>query len=148
MTASTLAFRIAVLLALAGFGVGLYMGISHDHAVAPAHAHLLLLGWLSLFAFGAFYRFNPMLDRGRFAFLQVMFWAISVTVMALGIALITTGGQGRGEPLAGIGSIGVFLGMIAFAIQVFRSGVPVADTAAADPRRQEVLCLGEVDAAR
>ena len=53
MKASTLCFRAAVLLVLAGMVWGLQMAISEDHSAFPAHAHLNLLGWVSLFLFGS-----------------------------------------------------------------------------------------------
>jgi len=52
MQASAFSFRAATLFALAGIGMGIAMGVMHDHAVMPAHAHLNLLGWVSLFLFG------------------------------------------------------------------------------------------------
>jgi hypothetical protein len=38
-------FVAAALAALGGMGLGLYMGLAHDFTLAPAHAHLNLLGW-------------------------------------------------------------------------------------------------------
>jgi hypothetical protein len=47
--ASSLSFKAAVVFALAGMVMGIAMAASHDHSVFPAHAHLNLLGWVSLF---------------------------------------------------------------------------------------------------
>jgi hypothetical protein len=35
---------------------------AHDHSIMPAHAHLNLLGWVSLFLFGIFYKLIPDLN--------------------------------------------------------------------------------------
>ncbi len=67
MKASALSFRAAVLFALIGMGMGIAMAIARDHSVMPAHAHLNLLGWVSLFLFGIYYRLNPALDVSRLA---------------------------------------------------------------------------------
>jgi hypothetical protein len=71
MNASTLCFRAAVLLLLAGMVWGLQMAISGDHSAFPAHAHLNLLGFVALFLFGIFYRLNPTIETHRFAAPQV-----------------------------------------------------------------------------
>jgi hypothetical protein len=44
-----LLFRISVSLGLAGMGFGIFMGIRQDFALAPAHAHLNLLGFVVMF---------------------------------------------------------------------------------------------------
>jgi hypothetical protein len=38
------------------------MAASRDHSSTPAHAHLNLLGWVSLFLFGIYYRMHPTAD--------------------------------------------------------------------------------------
>jgi hypothetical protein len=56
MNASTLSFRAATIFAVAGISMGIAMAVMRDHAIMPAHAHLNLLGWVSLFLFGIYYR--------------------------------------------------------------------------------------------
>jgi hypothetical protein len=48
-------FGAAVVYALGGMVLGMYMGGSNDHTLAPVHAHINLLGWASLAIMGAFY---------------------------------------------------------------------------------------------
>jgi len=67
LKASVLCFRAAVLLVIAGMLWGIVMGISEDHSTMPAHAHLNLLGWVSLFLFGIYYHLHPTIDRNRLA---------------------------------------------------------------------------------
>jgi hypothetical protein len=97
---------------------GLAMAISEDHTTLSAHAHLNLLGWVSLFLFGLFYRLHPALDAARIARLQVMIWTAGTVVMAIGVAMIRTGYPG--EPLAAVGSLGVLASIVMFAWQVIR----------------------------
>ena len=52
MKASALSFQAAVVFVVAGMIWGIVMAISEDHSAMPAHAHLNLLGWVSLFLFG------------------------------------------------------------------------------------------------
>ncbi|HEY4136285.1 MAG TPA: cytochrome-c oxidase [Alphaproteobacteria bacterium] len=111
-------FRIAVLYALIGMCAGIAMAATQNFAPAPAHAHLLLLGWLSMFVYGIFYKMHPQ-TQGKLAIAQ--FWAANVGLWGLvsGIFLIVTGHH-QAEPLAAVGGLCALLGMILFAVQVFR----------------------------
>jgi hypothetical protein len=120
MRASKLCFLAAVLAAIAGMLWGLDMAISENHAAAPAHAHLNLLGWVSLFLFGTFYRLHPQLDATKLALAQVWVWIIGTIIMAIGIGLISNGTTSA-EPIAAVGSLIVLADMLLFAWLVFRS---------------------------
>ena len=120
MKASSLSFRLAVLCVLAGMLWGIHMAVSDDHSAFPAHAHLNLLGWVSLFLFGLYYRLHPVLERDRRAHIQVWSWLVGTVVMAIGVAMIHTG-NASGEPLAAGGSIIVLASMLLFAWMVFRA---------------------------
>ena len=52
-------FLVAALCGLAGMAWGTHMGMSGDHSLSPAHAHLNLLGWVSLSIMGGFYALSP-----------------------------------------------------------------------------------------
>jgi len=52
-------FLVAALCGLAGMAWGSQMGMSGDHSLSPAHAHLNLLGWVSLSIMGGFYALSP-----------------------------------------------------------------------------------------
>ena len=120
MKASSLSFQAAVLIVLAGMVWGLQMAITNDHSAFPAHAHLNLLGFVSLFLFGFYYRMYPSLDQSRAAFAQVSMWIAGTVVMAVGVGLVHTGHAG-GDPIAAIGSIIVLVAMLTLAWLVFRS---------------------------
>ncbi|HWM48896.1 MAG TPA: hypothetical protein VNR11_18495 [Xanthobacteraceae bacterium] len=119
MTASTTSFKWAIALGLTGILIGIAMAASHDHAVMPAHAHLNLLGWVSLFLMGIFYRLHPALDATRAALIQVGAWIVGTVVLAIGVAAIHLG-YPAAEPVAVIGSLIVLGAMIGFAVIVFR----------------------------
>lgn len=105
------------------------MAASQDHAIMPAHAHLNLLGWVSLFLFGIFYERRPTLDRGRLAMIQVWVWSFGTVFMTIGVAAIHLG-YVEFEPVAGIGALTVLGGMLLFAYLVFRPGDSLSATAA------------------
>ncbi len=119
MKASSLSFLAAVIAAAAGMAWGLIMGISENHATMPAHAHLNLLGWVSLFLIGIFYHLHPALDQSRIALIQVCVWITGTVIVTLGVALLTSG-IALGNPLAAAGSLIVLAAMLLFGWLVFR----------------------------
>jgi peptidoglycan/LPS O-acetylase OafA/YrhL len=128
MTASSLSFRTAVVLALLGILMGIIMAATHDHSLMPAHAHLNLLGWVSLFLFGIYYRLYPAIDTSRLALTQVALWTLGTVILTLGVAALNLG-KAQAEPIAIAGSLLVLADMMLFALVVFRA----TDTAAQTP---------------
>jgi putative Mn2+ efflux pump MntP len=119
MKASSLSFRAAVILLAAGMIWGIVMGISEDHSTMPAHAHLNLLGWVSLFLFGIYYHLHPAIDRTRLAVVQVWIWIAGTIILTIGVALVHSG-HAIGDPLAAISSLIVFGDVLLFGWLVFR----------------------------
>jgi hypothetical protein len=98
---------------------GLVMAITVDHSSMPAHAHLNLLGWVSLFLFGIYYQLHPWLEGAKSARVQVWGWIVGTIILAIGVALVHTG-HVIGDPIAAVGSILVLLDMLLFGWLVFR----------------------------
>ncbi|WLR57372.1 hypothetical protein LC048_11250 [Mesobacillus subterraneus] len=48
--------RFAAIFGLIGTFMGSHMAGAGDYAMRPIHAHILLVGWLSVFAWGIFYK--------------------------------------------------------------------------------------------
>lgn len=119
MRASSLSFRIAVLMAVAGMIWGIMMAMSGDHSAMPAHAHLNLLGWVSLFLFGIFYHLHPVIDHNHAARVQVWVWSLATVVLATGVGLIHTG-HDVGDPIAAVGSLVLLADMLVFGWLVIR----------------------------
>jgi peptidoglycan/LPS O-acetylase OafA/YrhL len=119
MKASSLSFRAAVLLVVAGMIWGITMAISENHQTMPAHAHLNLLGWVSLFLFGVFYHLHPAMDRSRVAIVQVWIWIGATVLLSIAVGMIYTG-RAIGDPIAAIASIVILADMLLFGWLVFR----------------------------
>ena len=122
MKASSVSFQAAVLFVIAGMLWGLQMAISGNHAAFPAHAHLNLLGWVSLFLFGVFYHLHPAIDRSRAALIQVWVWIAGTAIQAVGVGMVHTSGTADGEPFAKAGSVMVLASMLLFTWLVYRRG--------------------------
>ncbi|KLK92882.1 hypothetical protein AA309_12235 [Microvirga vignae] len=125
MTASSLSFKLAVLFVIAGMAMGIGMAASQNHAIMPAHAHLNLLGWVSLFLFGIYYERRPALNASRMALIQVALWSVGTVIMTIAVAAIHLGYHAA-DPIAAISSIIVLAAMLMFAYFVFRPA-PVAE---------------------
>lgn len=126
MRASALCFRAAVVFLAVGMTWGMIMGISQDHSAMPAHAHLNLLGWVSLFLMGLYYRLHPSLDGTRIALAQVCLWTICSIVHPAGMGLVLRGHM-IGGPMIGLGSVQLLLSLALLGWQVFRGEAADSD---------------------
>ena len=113
--------KLAVVYGLSGMVLGSIMGISGNFANRDVHAHIGLLGWLSMAVMGICYRVFPALARSRLATAHFWLFNLGLPVMLAGLWAIVPGQADKGEPLAGIGASGIMLGMASFAINVWRN---------------------------
>ena len=132
MKASSLSFQAAVVMAIAGMIWGIQMAVTLDHSAMPAHAHLNLLGWVSLFLFGIFYHLHPAIDASRAAIVQVWSWIVATVVLTVGVALVHTGHQ-LGDPIAAVGSLMVVASMLLFGWLVYRRPTDATKAGSAVP---------------
>ena len=114
-------FRISVSLGLIGFGLGIFMGITQNFVLMPAHAHLNLLGFVSMFMSALYYRAVPDAAQSRLARYQAIVSVVGAVIFPIGIASVLLGGHDRFEPVVVAGALTVLLGMALFAVIVFRS---------------------------
>ncbi|MED3563545.1 hypothetical protein BIV60_19430 [Bacillus sp. MUM 116] len=57
---SNLLLKVSSVFALAGAAIGGHMAGSGDYAFRPIHAHILVVGWLTMFSWAVYYRlFQP-----------------------------------------------------------------------------------------
>ncbi len=120
--------RLSVLYLIAGVSLGIFMAASHDHSMSPVHAHLNLLGWVSMALFAMFYRAWPEAAASRLA--KVHFW---LYVPAHFVQMVALAALFRGvtaiEPLLGAVSSLVGIAILVFAFTVWKY------TGAAQPDR-------------
>ena len=123
-------FRISISLGLTGMGLGIFMGIRQDFALMPAHAHLNLLGFVVMFLSALYYRVFPKAAASRLAPYQAIVSVVGAITFPIGIACVILGGQERFEPVVVAGALIGFLGMLMFAVIVYRTAEAFAPSSA------------------
>jgi len=113
-------FRLAVVYLMVGVSLGLFMAASHDHSMFPVHAHLNLLGWVSMSLFGLFYRSFPQATQTGLA--KAHFWIyIPAHFMQMVLLALLYRGYTMVEPALGAVSSLVGVAILCFAITVWKS---------------------------
>lgn len=120
-TISRFYFGMAILFLMTGIALGLAMAISQDHRLAPVHAHINLLGWVTSALFGGYYALNPQKAQGWLPRIQCAVFTIGLIVMLPTLYYLYTG-HPEIEPVLGGGSMAVALGVVLFAAVVFTRG--------------------------
>jgi len=111
---------LSVLLLLVGMLGGIAMGVQQNFVLAPAHAHLNLIGGVLLFLFGLYYRLIPAAGRSLLAKIQGSLHMAGAILFPLGIAVVLLKGPTfEAAPIAG--SLIVVVAMVLFAVVVFRT---------------------------
>jgi hypothetical protein len=112
-------FRLAVCWLLAGISLGLFMAASHDHSMFPAHAHINLLGWVTMCIFAVFYRLVPAAAASKLA--KVHFWIyVPAHFVQMVTLLMLMRGNASIEPVLAIASFAVAAGVIVFAVNLWK----------------------------
>jgi cbb3-type cytochrome oxidase subunit 1 len=101
-------------------GWGIQMSATGNHLLSPAHAHLNLIGWVSMAIFALYYHLVPtaaqtMLARAHFALA-----ASGLVLIVPGIVMAI---RETGEILAVLGSFLTLLSMLVFLVTVLRQGM-------------------------
>jgi hypothetical protein len=110
-------FILAVLMGLAGMLLGIQMGMAHDFQLVPVHAHINLVGWVSLALFGIGYRLG-FAKSGGLGVLHFWIAAAGAILLPLGIYLAMTRQQ---EAVVIIGSLLTVASMLLFLVNVVRA---------------------------
>jgi hypothetical protein len=117
-------FRVSVVLGCAGMGIGFVMGVRQDFALVPAHAHLNLLGFVTLFLAALYYRVVPEAALMPLAKIHAATAILGAIAFPAGIAAVILGGPARFEPFVAAGATIALASMAMFASIVMRtSGV-------------------------
>lgn len=116
--------RLSVLFVVLGVSLGYWMGATHNFTVSPVHAHINLLGWVSMFLYGLFYRVFPGAAQGWLPKVHMALAVTGLPIMMVGLTiqlLAVPGLMGFVPPMMIVGPTLVVLGMFTFAVIVFRA---------------------------
>jgi hypothetical protein len=116
----SLMMRVSAVILVAGMLAGIDMGIRQDFLLAPAHAHLNLVGGVLLFLFGLYYRLIPEAGMTTLAKVQGWLHIVGAIIFPVGVAVVLL--EGPSFVLAPIiGSLVVLVAMVLFMVIVFRT---------------------------
>ncbi len=111
---------MSVVILLIGMVAGIAMGIQQNFVLAPAHAHLNLVGGVLLFLFGLYYKLVPAAGTTTLAKIQGWLHMTGAILFPLGIAIVLVKGNSfEAAPI--IGSLLVVAAMTLFTVIVFRT---------------------------
>lgn len=113
-------FLAAVVCVTLGMLWGIEMGIREDFLLAPAHAHLNLVGWVSMALFGLYYHVTPVAAVQPLARVHLLVAIAGVVMFVPGIALSILGVT---HGLAIAGSLVTLASMLIFLVTVLRHGL-------------------------
>ena len=116
----TLMMCVSVVILLIGMLAGIAMGIEQDFMLAPAHAHLNLIGGVLLFLFGLYYWLVPAAGSSILARVQGWLHIVGAILFPAGVALVLLKGPSLiAAPI--VGSLIVTVAMALFAVIVFQT---------------------------
>jgi uncharacterized membrane protein len=110
---------LAVICAVLGMALGIHMSASHDHTMAPVHAHMNLIGWVSMAIFAGYYHAVAKARQGLLPRIHLGLSLLGVIVIVPGIAMAILE---KGEGLAAAGSFLTLASMLVFLLVVIRAG--------------------------
>jgi hypothetical protein len=110
---------LSAIILLFGMLAGIAMGIQQDFVLAPAHAHLNLVGGVLLFLFGLYYRLVPAAGATTLAKVQGWLHMVGSILFPAGVAVVLLKGPSfETAPIAG--SLIMVAAMALFVVIVFR----------------------------
>ncbi len=112
--------KIAAVYFLIAVCLGLVMGMIQNFSFASVHAHLNLLGWVSMAIFGIFYTIYPHAAQTKLA--NIHFWLHNIGLPVMQGALFVELLTGSKTLTIGvvIGSILIVVGTFLFVINLFK----------------------------
>ena len=113
-------FAIGVIYLLLGMSWGMHMGASEDFSMMPAHAHLNLLGWVTMAIYGTFYALTQNTLSSKLAWTNFALAAGGVAVMIPSLALYLGNHDAKYIPGLVTGEVLAVLSLLVFGVSVYR----------------------------
>jgi hypothetical protein len=114
-------FATGALLVLIGMFWGMHMGEANDFTLAAAHAHLNLLGWVTMALYGTFYALTRDTMLPRLAWANYILSLAGVVALVVFLAFfLSHGNDPKYIPCMIVGEVCTVLGLILFGISAGR----------------------------
>ncbi|HVI88620.1 MAG TPA: hypothetical protein VM659_09970 [Dongiaceae bacterium] len=112
--------QLGVLAGATGMLLGVWMGETEDFTLMPVHAHINLLGWVSMMLYGIVYRAIPDATRGRLPVAHFFLNVASFVVMIPALTLVLLGNRAL-APVLGASAVALWISMALFAVIIIRA---------------------------
>jgi cbb3-type cytochrome oxidase subunit 1 len=108
---------VAVVYAVLGMAIGIVIGIGHAFDYRDVHAHINLVGWVTLAIFGLVYRAYPAMRESPLT--KVHFWVanLGAVIFIPGIFIVITT---ESYPMVIVGSLLTLASMAIFLVNFMR----------------------------
>ncbi|HJS90300.1 MAG TPA: hypothetical protein VJ738_10085 [Steroidobacteraceae bacterium] len=121
----------ALCYALAGMGLGIYMGESRNHAQFVAHAHIMLVGFVTSLIYAVIYRLWLPAPPRTLATIQFILHQAGTLAMSAGLLLLygRVASEEQMGPVLGPATLAVILGVLLMLVMVLKTGTRPAESA-------------------
>jgi hypothetical protein len=100
---------------------GMHMGATQDFVQMPSHAHLNLIGWVTMALYGTFYALSRETMSPRWAWINFLISTTGGLIMVPSLAVFLASGRDpKYVAFMSVGEMLTGLGMLTFIISVFR----------------------------
>ena len=113
-------FTVGALCVLVGMFWGMHMGEANDFQLAPAHAHLNLLGWVTMALYGTFYALTAQTMSPRLAWINFLLSLAGILVMIPSLAIFLSTSNRDLIMVMVLGEVLSVLALLTFLISVLR----------------------------
>jgi hypothetical protein len=105
-----------------GLALGIFMAATKNHSELVAHAHILLIGFVLSFIYGIIHKLWLVQPNRAVANFQFVLHQISAITISLGLFLLYGNlvDGSKVEPVLGVASFGVLLGMLLMIYMVIK----------------------------
>jgi len=113
----------ALCFAAVGLGLGIFMAATNNHSELVAHAHILLIGFVVSFIYGIIHKLWLAQPNRAIANFQFVLHQASAITISVGLFLLYGNmvEVSKVDPILGVASFGVLLGMLLMIYMVVKS---------------------------
>ncbi|MBD3677527.1 MAG: TonB-dependent receptor [Rhodobacteraceae bacterium] len=114
---------VGSLFLILGILIGMYMGGSGEHTLAPAHAHINLLGFVLSVLFALVYRSYADMGASKLATYHFWLHVVGTAILIVMLLMLLTGKitEAGMAPMAPLAELAVLIGVILFLVNLWKN---------------------------